>query len=310
MKQEIKKLKIGEVGILPVELPVICLGKGRPKGLIIATQHGGEYSGLFVIKKLLRKLQNLNGSLLILPVANPFGQIFGQRNETIDNKNLNRLFPGNKDNDFSQRLAVAIFSIANGADFVIDLHNFTGRISPFIGILVIAKKRTAGKSKEMARTLGPDLIWQINLKLKGDRGFAGALSTELIKKGIPTLSIEMPPLTFLKARQLGRIVKGILAVLALFKMIKPSKRQNKINKIPVFTIKTFYADQSGLFEPFEKPLSRIKKGQKIGLITSVIDFSEKQIASPINGQLISIKNKDFIRTGNKIFSIGKQIGEL
>ena len=99
MIKKFLNLKIGEIGTLDINVPLIRIGSGRPKVLLLAGVHGNEISGLFVIKRLLEKLTLQTGVLNIITAANPLAQSLRKRENPIDLKDLNRIFPGEEKKD-------------------------------------------------------------------------------------------------------------------------------------------------------------------------------------------------------------------
>ena len=157
-----KELKIGTIGTLAANIPFLIVGFGRPKGVILAAQHGGELSGLFVIADMLKQIKGLIGQAVIVPITNPFGQIFGQRNEVIDGKDLNHQFPGRENGDFTARLANQLLKLCNNADFVIDLHTFS-RQTPIVAGFTLDKAKNQAKIIKMINALQPDLAWAVDM---------------------------------------------------------------------------------------------------------------------------------------------------
>lgn len=311
MEIKYSKIKIGQIGILDVKLPMITIGQGKPKGVIVSGLHGKETTGLLVIQQLLKYLSNLNGQLIILPVANPFGIINNSRNEPIDGMDLNRIFPGSNTKNFSQRIAGNIFSIIADADFVIDLHSFT-RLCPITGILIKNKDNKLNDlQKKMIKALNPEIGYLIDPDKETNQ--KNALDIECIKQGIPAITIETPKMDIVNNSQINQVTKGIINILNLFGLmenpdIKVDKSEN--TNIPVYEFKMIYADNAGLFYPTVNPLENVEKGQKIGVLTSIVDFREKDVICSKSGVITTIQPKGLIRTGTKLYTLGKLVEKI
>ncbi|KIR02966.1 Succinylglutamate desuccinylase/aspartoacylase [Lachnospiraceae bacterium TWA4] len=111
------------------EIPV-CVISGNEEGktvLITAGVHSCEYVGVETCQHLMKKYtpEDIKGNLIIIPVLNRTG--FEARIPTLvpeDGKNLNRMFPGNCEGSFSERLADYIVkNFFPTVDFYIDLHS-------------------------------------------------------------------------------------------------------------------------------------------------------------------------------------------
>lgn len=294
---KLKKVKIGTIGVFQVELPYLVVGRGSPKGVIMAVQHGGELSPLWIIKSLLKLAKKIRGTATIVPIANPFGLITGNRNEAIEDKDLNRQFPGNKNGDFSGRLADKIFALCKNSDFVIDLHTFS-RQSPFLAGYSLSKN-TQVEVKKIISLLKPDVAWVIDEKKGEDKRFSGSLDSALARRGIPSVFIEMPNYQTISPSLIARIADGILNVFSNFTERMPA---NMI--VPEYKAKYLYASTAGLFEPTVPIMKKVTAGQVIGTICELPKFNTKKIITPVSGLVLTLKGKDLIRTGSKIGSIG------
>ena len=109
-----------------IDLAVGEVGEGSPETLVTAGIHGDEGPwGAWAIRKMLEgaTLDDLQGTLRIVPVTNPLAMEADARCSPLDDLDLNRAFPGNPDGSHTERLADAITRHALGdAEVVIDLH--------------------------------------------------------------------------------------------------------------------------------------------------------------------------------------------
>jgi len=102
------------------------VGEGSPEALVTAGIHGDEGPwGAWAIHKMMEgsNLDELRGTLRIVPVANPLAMEADARCSPLDDLDLNRAFPGKSGGSHTERLAAALTGHALGdADSVIDLH--------------------------------------------------------------------------------------------------------------------------------------------------------------------------------------------
>lgn len=303
-KIQVKKLLIGKLGVIDLNLPYLIIGKGKPRGLILGLQHGKEISSLEIISKFIEN--KINGQAIIVPTVNPFGLLFGTRNEPLDGKDLNRNYPGKENGDLGQRICSKIFSLAKSCDFVIDLHSFGNRLTKIVcGFTETDDKKIKEKILKMIKVINPDFVWRINLKDKNDRRFYGALDEVIMKSGIPAIFIEMPNLQFISEIQTTKVVDGLINIFKKFNQ----KIQIKKN-FPIFSARYIFANQSGLFIPKVLPKDKIKKNETLGEIYLLPDFKKIKIKSLFSGTILSILSKNFVRLGTKLASIGNKIGKI
>lgn len=112
-------------GVIPIPIVVINGGAGACL-LIVAAIHGDEFEGPILLRRLARELtaSEVTGRIIILPYCNLPALQAGARVSPLDQKNLNRIFPGNAGGGPSDMLAHFISEVLlPQADIVIDLHS-------------------------------------------------------------------------------------------------------------------------------------------------------------------------------------------
>ena len=109
---------------------LLCGRQPGPTVLITAGIHNAEYVGIQAAIELSNELDvdALHGSVIIVPLANRSG--FENRTMSRvfeDGKNLNRVFPGDREGSEADRLAHMLFEVfIKNADAYIDLHSGDG----------------------------------------------------------------------------------------------------------------------------------------------------------------------------------------
>ena len=112
-------------GWIPIPIASIRNGEG-PRVVLMAGNHGDEYEGQVILSKLIRDLDpsDLEGQVVILPMANFPAAEAGLRTSPLDDGNLNRSFTGRVGDAPTQVIAHHIESVLlEGADYLIDLHS-------------------------------------------------------------------------------------------------------------------------------------------------------------------------------------------
>lgn len=198
------KLKIGEYELAPGEkkqiyLPVIndtmklpmVLINGTEEGptvLISAGVHGAEYIGIQTAMELSRELEpgEIKGSIVFLLTANPTAcKTFTRFVVPEDNKNLNRVFPGNKDGTLSEKIAYTMVrELYGNADYHIDLHagDTSEQVMPFVYFPGGAAPEVTEKAKMMA------MAADLSIRARSS-STTGAYSSSALH-GVPSLLIE------------------------------------------------------------------------------------------------------------------------
>lgn len=187
-------------GWLPIPVASIRNGTG-PKVMVMAGNHGDEYEGQILVSSLIRDVDAdmISGQLILLPMANFPAAEAGLRTSPIDDANLNRIFPGDRDGtpshviaDFIERILLA------GADYLFDLHSGGSSLTYLPSALASEGETPDAKARirELTRAFGlpntilfPREIGGSNSDAAALRHGAMAISTELGGGGTVTPSI-------------------------------------------------------------------------------------------------------------------------
>ena len=125
-------------GALLIPIVVIKNGIG-PTIYFNGGSHGGEYEGPVCLLKLIRELEpkHIQGRVIIIPALNLPAVKTGERLSPIDNKDMNRVFPGKSNGTISEVVAHYVHDfILPLCDVVIDLHSggYSLELMPFISM--------------------------------------------------------------------------------------------------------------------------------------------------------------------------------
>ncbi|MCB2222517.1 MAG: succinylglutamate desuccinylase/aspartoacylase family protein [Bacteroidetes bacterium] len=121
-----------------IPITIINGAKSGPVLTLVAGVHGTEYVPIISLQQLLNEINpnELSGTIIMVHIANiPSFSGRAVYSSPIDNKNLNRCFPGKNKGTISERIAYTITNeIIKKSDYYIDLHGgeFNEAIVDFI----------------------------------------------------------------------------------------------------------------------------------------------------------------------------------
>src|SRR5512133_1574414 len=159
-------LTVGSLSARPGEKPyglamwLVNGAKDGPTLLVTAGVHAAEYASIAAALELGRALdpKAIAGRVILVPVLNVAG--FGVRSiyiSPLDNKNLNRVFPGNAGGTASEQVADWLFRNAmQQANYYIDLHggDLIEALVPFTILFKSGNDQVDDASLEMAKVFG------------------------------------------------------------------------------------------------------------------------------------------------------------
>ncbi|UZF93393.1 succinylglutamate desuccinylase/aspartoacylase family protein [Bosea sp. NBC_00550] len=109
-----------------VEIPLVSVKNGTgPTILFTGGVHGDEYEGQIAISRLARSLDpaSVQGRVIMIPALNMPAVMNDTRLSPVDNRDLNRCFPGNPKGTFSEMLAHFVDAVLLPlVDVSVDLH--------------------------------------------------------------------------------------------------------------------------------------------------------------------------------------------
>jgi N-alpha-acetyl-L-2,4-diaminobutyrate deacetylase len=112
-------------GSIMVPLTVVRNGTG-PTALLTGGNHGDEYEGPVALFDLAQNLtaEEVSGRVIIVPAMNYPAFCAGTRTSPIDQRNMNRVFPGRPDGKVTEKLADYFQRyLLPLADVVLDIHS-------------------------------------------------------------------------------------------------------------------------------------------------------------------------------------------
>ncbi len=284
----------------PVYLPVI-VARGQNPGKVLgftAAVHGNELNGIKVIHRLVKELEDeidqLQGTIVAVPVVNAFGALTSERvfNNGTD---LNRIMPGKpKGNSSDQYANRFIRQIVTKLDYLVDLHTASfGRINS----LYVRVDLDDPDAKKMAMLQHPQIIVHNKGKDGSLRGAAGKL-------GIPSITVEVGDPQRFQKKLIRESVVGINNILSFLKMLPMEERHPE--KAPVICDKSFwvYTDHGGLLETHPGLTDEVEKGEKIATLYDLFGTRIKHYYAPNSGVVIGKSVNPISQTGARIIHLG------
>lgn len=196
---------------------------------ISASIHGNENCGSQAILDLYRILKDMKikGTIRLLPVANPTAMIVNSRFSPLDQRDLNREFPGDPNGTYSQQLAAALTEHFLGKiDIHIDLHSGTDR--PTVDYVYLLN------DEGLSRSFGSKVLYR---PAEGKQGttFGGTTKDVTMPRGTPAAVIELGGGIVDQGPYIERIVAGVLNMLRHKGVIEgdetPAPEQIVVNEI-------------------------------------------------------------------------------
>ena len=134
-------------------------GSGEQSLCVMGSMRGNEFQQIYVCSQLIRKLQELEKKgrildghqILVIPCGNPYSVNIKKRFWSIDNTDINRMYPGYDLGETTQRIAAGIFETVKQYRYGIQFASFymPGNFVPQVRMM-----KTGNENVELAKQFG------------------------------------------------------------------------------------------------------------------------------------------------------------
>ena len=282
----------------PVRIPVTIVNGSTPGPTIFlsAAAHGDELNGIEVVREVAQEWDHdeVCGTLVCLPVLNPFGFITQERYLPIYDRDLNRAFPGEPRSTSAKRIAHRIYSnFVEPCDLGLDFHTSTrGRTNAFH----VRADMDDEAAARLAQAFGSRII------IAGE-GSEGMLRREATADGIPTVTIEMGEAHRFERELIDRALEGVRSVFAEYGIFQ----QETVRWPGWRTVigsddeKTWIrADTGGVVEMRHEKGAFAHKGEEICRITNPFKTEVETVTAPFDGLLVGVLENPVVYPGNPL----------
>lgn len=249
-------------------MPVTLINGERPGKTVLVTAgiHGCEYVGIQAAMELARELEphELAGKAILVHPVNTSGfEALAPAVIPESGENLNRLFPGNPDGSYGERIAHALtVDFQDQADFYLDLHggDMSEAMTPFVFYPGEAEEAVVEESRRVARGLA------VRYMLKS-KAVTGAYNSAA-KRGTPSVLIERGGNGVWSRSEVDAYKADVRRALALLGLLAASEAKDSVSQPPKEVINPVYlaAEANGCWHPAIAPGDAIGAGQKIGVL--------------------------------------------
>ncbi len=285
-------------------------GSGEKSACIVGSLRGNENQQLYVCAKLIQKLKELEEmgnimpghEILVIPSANPYSMNTKKRFWTIDNTDINRMFPGYNEGETTQRIANGLFQEIKDYKYGMQMSSFymPGHFVPHVRVMKIGENENQGLL-DLALEFG--LPYVVSHK---PRPFDTAtLNYNWQVWETKAFSVYTTTTEDIDKESAARAINAILNFLAKQGIIQYQGYHGFMSKIvKTEDIISVRNDKAGFMEGFVKPGDRVKEGQ---VLAEIIDCYEGEVisrlVSPIDGTILFARNENKAYQNTAVYKI-------
>lgn len=283
-----------------IDVRIIVGARHHPCLALVAGVHGDEYDGILALQEVARELEpeRIQGTLIIVPVANPFAFAAAQRRTPQDDKDLNRVFPGSRDGTVSDRLAHCLcVGLLRQADLVFSLHGSAaqGVLAPWIEFLN-QPTRVGRASYEAARASGfPDLVALPMLP--------GVLQTALADLGVPVIEGEVGGLGATQRENVLYYKERVLAVARHVDTLPTPDSAPATGEKRIWHLCPVEAGASGIFLRDVTLRQTVRAGDRLGTLVDGRGEEVDTLRAPQDGVIGGYRNHAGVHPADRLFTL-------
>src|SRR4030081_1201210 len=251
-------------------IPVVVVNGAKPGKILalVSGAHGTEYTSIIAIEKLINTLDpaQISGIVILVPLVNisSFEQKVPHVNP-IDNKSMNRFYPGKPDGTQTERASFLITKqIVDRCDYLIDYHggDLDESLRPYAYWGPTGREEQDRISKQMVLAFGLDhiIIWR---ERPTDPAATRYLDNTASVHGKPSIVVEAGHAGTTEADDVALLVNGTLSTMRALKML-PGEAKRVENPVWIVKLDDLIAEQAGIFYPLVKRGTYVSAGMKVG----------------------------------------------
>ncbi len=301
-------------------IPVVVVNGAKPGKILalVSGAHGTEYASIIAIEKLIAALDpaQITGTVILVPLINI--QSFEQKVphvNPIDNKSMNRFYPGKVDGTQTERASYLITKeIVDRCDYLIDYHggDLDESLRPYAYWGPTGREAQDRTSKEMVLAFGLDhiIIWR---ERPSDPAATRYLDNTASVRGKPAIVVEAGYAGTVDSDDVALLVNGTLSTMRALKMLpgEPHAIENpvwieRLVDVVAFTPESGFTtkDVAGIWYPLVKRGSYVSVGMKLGTITDYVGKVIAEPRAPVSGIVLHVNAVPSLKKGDNIVDLG------
>lgn len=285
-------------------------GSGEKSACIVGSLRGNENQQLYICSQLIRRLKQLESEgklvegkeILVIPSANAYSMNIKKRFWSIDNTDINRMFPGYNEGETTQRIAGGLFDAINQYTYGMQFASFymPGNFIPHVRVMKINELPNV-ELLELAKQF--ELPYVVS---HAPRPYDTAtLNYNWQIWGTKAFSIYTTTTDEIDHKSAKQAITGILHFLTKQGVIQDTVNTTTTSAIvatkQIVNVRT---KKSGFLDPFVKAGDQVEKGQLLAEIVHTYEGEVlSQITAPIRGTILFARNEYKTYENTAVFKI-------
>jgi predicted deacylase len=293
-----------------LSIPIVTVtgAKPGPTLALVSGAHGTEYASIIALEKVIARLDpsQLSGTVIIVPLVNinSFEKKVPHVNP-VDNKSMNRFYPGRIDGTQTERASYMITKeVVDKCDYLIDLHggDLDESLRPYSYWPLTGNAKQDAITREMTLAFGLDHII-ISADRPKDAAASRYLDNTANTRGKPAIAAEAGYAGTTDTDDVEALANGCFNVMHYLKML-PGSVTPVENPVWIDRVENVTSDTNGIFYPLVKRGTYVAQGAKLGYVTDYTGKTLLEARAPAAGVILYVCAVPSMTKGATIANIG------
>ncbi|MCM1083789.1 MAG: M14 family metallopeptidase [Clostridium sp.] len=281
-------------------------GEGEKTVCVVGSMRGNEFQQIYVCSQLVKRLEEMEEKgrladghrIMVIPCANPYSVNIRKRFWSIDNTDINRMFPGYDLGETTQRIAGGIFDAIKEYRFGIQFASFymPGNFVPQIRMM-----KTGNENVGLACQFGLPYV-----VLHHPRPFDTAtLNYNWQLWGTDAFSIYTSSTSDVDKQSARQAVAAILNFMSKQGIINYRGYEGYISRVIESTdMVNVRTSAAGFFERLVDVEDKVEKGQPMAYVNDpYLGVKKLEICAPIDGTVAFAHNETMAYQNTAVFKL-------
>jgi len=292
------------------QIPVVVVNGARPGPVLalVSGAHGTEYASIIALEKVIARLEpaEVSGTVIVLPLVNlPSFLRKVPHVNPVDEKSMNRFYPGKADGTQTERASFRITQeVIDRCDYLIDYHggDLDESLRPYGYWGPVGDAKQDKTSREMVLAFGLDhiIIWTDRPR---EREASRYLDNTASLRGKPSIVVEAGHAGTVEPEDVRRLVDGTVSVMRLLKML-PGEPTPVEHPVWIEKLLTVTSEETGIFYPLVQRGTYVAAGMKLGYVTDWFGATISEPKAPGAGVVLYVDAVPTMKKGDNVAIVG------
>ncbi len=295
-----------------MDIPGYRFGKGEKAACIVGPTRGNEVQQLYICSQLIKALSRLektgaivgNNEIMVIPSINHYSINIEKRFWAMDNTDINRMFPGDKEGETTKRIAAGVFEAVKGYNYGIQFASFhtPGDFIPHVRMM-----ETGYQNTSLANLFGLPYV----MTRKPQPIDTGTLNYNWQMNGTNAFSVYTSATDRIDEKSAKQAVSSVLRFLTRMGILKYNCHNGFIaTTLEEDILMSIRADVSGIYRRFKEPGDEVAFGD---ILAEVVDPIEgeviSQIMAPSDGIIFFAHGKPLVIEHCTVYKLIRRLHE-